>query len=262
MNEEIIEFKLENFSGPIELLYAMIKEAKINIYDIPIAKITEQFIDIISNSKLSVDKLSDFHLMAARLLYIKSQILLPIETDIDDDYIDPRDELTQMILDFAKYQKYTDMLMNNEGMGNIYFQRNKSQFRLPFDDEDLWQDVNLDILLKTYSDLLKRLPSDKIFNIKEDVTVEGKRTYLREILEERDELNFLDLVVDLNSYLDIICSFIAVLEAAYAREIDVRQDENFKDIILYKVFGSDSNDYSDEEDEEDFSDYDGAGIDE
>ena len=128
-------YKLGEFEGPLDLLLFLIKKNEVNIYDIPIAKITEQFIEYLEYaSKIDLDNLTEFYVMAATLLYIKSCMLLPIDFDLSDEIEDPRQELVEQLIEYHKYKKLGELISKKEDEIEWAVERKKTQLALPFDD--------------------------------------------------------------------------------------------------------------------------------
>ena len=228
------EFTTEKFSGPIELLLFLIQENKVDIYDIPIAEITEQFLSYINLHRAEIDEISDFYHFAADLLYIKSKMLLPYDVEFDEEYEDPRQELVERLLEYQKYKKYTDLLTGKNTPDRFYIPRKDNPFMLPYEDEDLFKDVTLENLLITYRSLLEKVVPAKVFNIYEEVTVNEKIAYMNELLEEREMISITDIIVHPDNALHIICSFMAILEATKWKMIYLRQEEPYADIYIYR----------------------------
>ena len=227
-------FKTEEFEGPLDLLLYQIQKAEINIYNIPICEITEQFIEYINTHKTTLRNLADFYKMAADLLYIKSRMLLPVEVEFDEEYEDPRRELVDRLLDYQKFKKYTDLLMGVTTSDSFYIPRRENLFALPFEDKDLFKGVTLQTLLETYSKLVKQIAPNKLFNVYEEVTVKEKIALMGELLEKSNEIKLSDLIKDYTNPLHIICSFMAILESCKFSMILIRQDEEFGEIYITK----------------------------
>jgi len=226
-------FKLSEFEGPLDLLLFMIRKNEINIYDIPIAQITEQYLEYLRHSDvLDLEDLTGFHAMAATLLYIKSRTLLPVEMDEDDDMADPRQELVQKLIEYQKYKKLSQLMEEKEKEAEWVIQRRRLQHTLPFTGDDMWEKVDIWDLLKTFSALMRNLPGERIFDMFEEVTVNEKITLLSELLENRGECSFSDLIVRSHSPMDIICAFLALLEAVKIRMIVIFQNRMFGDILI------------------------------
>ena len=227
-------FKTEEFEGPLDLLLYQIQKAEINIYNIPISEITEQFIEYIETHKTTLRNLADFYKMAADLLYIKSRMLLPVEVEFDEEYEDPRRELVDRLLDYQKFKKYTDLLMGVTTSDSFYIPRKENLFALPFEDEDLFKGVNLQTLFDTYRSLVSQIAPNKLFNVYEEVSVKEKIALMQELLESKEEITLSELIKDFNNPLHIICSFMAILESCKFSMILIRQEENNGEIIITK----------------------------
>ncbi|GHT64169.1 segregation and condensation protein A [Spirochaetia bacterium] len=226
-------FKLNEFEGPLDLLLFLIKKNEINIYDIPVAQITEQYLGYLSYAEeLDLDDVTEFHAMAAYLLYIKSRTLLPVEVDLDDDSADPRQELVERLIEYQKFKKLSELMEEKEKEAEWIVERQKLQRALPFTDEGLWEKVDIWDLLKTFSKLMSNMPGERIYDMYEEVTVNEKITLLSELLEKRGECSFADLVVRKGSVMDIVCAFLAILESVKLRVIQVLQNRMFGDIMI------------------------------
>ncbi len=225
-------FHLGDFDGPLDLLLFLIRKSEVNIYDIPIASITEQYLTYLSfAAKVDLDTMTEFHLMAATLLYIKSKMLLPVELNMDDELEDPRKDLVEKLIEYQKFRKLSELMSDREGEVEWIIERTKSQRILPFSDEGIWDQVNVWDLLQTFSSLLSNLSSERIIDLYEEVSVNEKITLIAEILEERDDFLFTDLVKK-RTILEIVCSFWAVLELVKERRIWVEQNRLFGDIRI------------------------------
>ena len=229
----ILEDK-KDFDGPLDLLLFLISKNDANIYDIPISLITEQFLDYISTHSTELDDLADFYRMAAELLYIISRLLLPHETELDEEYEDPRQDLVDRLIDYQKFKKYTDLLTGQDKSGRLYISRPENLFAIPFEDKELFSGVTLEDISRTFSDILKKTPPSKIFNIYQPVSIKEKRALMMELLDEKEEIRIEDLIVDYTNPLHIICSFLSILEAAKDHTILFRQDEQYGTIYIHK----------------------------
>jgi segregation and condensation protein A len=224
-------FLVGEFEGPLDLLLFLIKKQEINIYDIPIAKITEQYLQYLEYaSQIELDNLTDFYLMAATLLFIKSKMLLPVEVNLDDEIEDPRRELVEKLIEYQKYKKLSELIAVQEDSPEWLVERKSRQNILPFPDEDIWQQIDVWDLLKTFSSLVSSLSTEQIIDLYEEVTINEKITLIREMIEEKDEFLFADILIKSHSLLAIVCSFLAVLEMVKSKEIIVFQNKMFGDI--------------------------------
>jgi segregation and condensation protein A len=228
---ETHNFKLSEFEGPLDVLLYMIRKNEINIYDIPIAQITEQYIEYIREADtMDLEDLTGFHAMATTLLYIKSRTLLPVEMN-DDFGEDPRAELVDRLIEYQKYKKLSEMMEEKEKESQWVVERKRLQHNLPFTDDDMWEKVDIWDLVKTFSSLTINLPAERIIDLYEEVTVNEKTTLLAEFLENKGECRFTDLIIRAGA-LDIVCAFLAVLEAAKMRIIILFQNRLFGDILI------------------------------
>ena len=219
------EFTTPVFTGPLDLLLHLIQENDINIYDIPIALITEQFLDYINEHKAHLDEISEFYKMAADLLLIKSKMLLPQPVEFDEEYEDPREELVDRLIEYQKFKKYTEILTGNGNSDRFYIPRKENPFMIPFEDKELFKDVTLNDLFATFKTLMERVTPTKVFNIYEEVTVKEKIALMTELFETREDITILDIIRNPENPLHIICSFMAILEATKFKMILIHQDE-------------------------------------
>ncbi len=225
-------FHLGDFDGPLDLLLFLIRKSEINIYDIPIASITEQYLEFLGYAtKVDLDTMTEFHLMASTLLYIKSKTLLPVELNMEDEIEDPRRELVEKLIEYQKFRKLSDLMTDKEGEVEWIIERNRNQRILPFADDGIWDQVSVWDLLQTFSSLLSTLSSERIIDLYEEVSVNEKITLVTELLESKSEFLFTDLIKR-RTVLEIICSFFAVLELVKERRILVYQNRLFGDIRI------------------------------
>jgi hypothetical protein len=229
------DFSLPQFEGPLELLLHLINKNEVNIYDIPISEITEQFLEYLDYViSPDLDNLVDFYAMAADLIYIKSRMLLPInEDDIEGEEIeDPRKELVEKLIEYQKYKKLTTLMEEKEEETEWFFERKKMQVSLPFEEEELWERVNTWDLLKTFSTLISSYNKERILTFYEEVSVNEKITLMNEFLEEKGECMFTDLIIRKGNLLDIVCAFMALLEACKFKIASIWQNRMFGDIKI------------------------------
>jgi segregation and condensation protein A len=229
-------FKVNQFEGPLDLLLFLIKKNEINIYDIPIAQITDQYLEYLAVAEaLDLDEVSEFHSMAATLLLIKSRMLLPVEIDLGDEDDDPRQELVEKLIEYQKFKKLSELMEEKEREAEWAIERKRLERSLPFDDDELWVKADVWALLKTFSNLMSNFSGeglDHIVNLYEEVTINEKTVLMMEILEEKGECRFTDLIIRHGSVLDIICAFLALLEAVKVRMVMVLQHRMFGDILI------------------------------
>ncbi len=230
------EYHVEGFDGPLDLLLELIKKNNLNIYNIDISLITSEFLAYLDEHGAELTELADFYQMAAELLYIKSRMLLPIETEgDDDDFEDPRQDLVDRLIEYQKYRKYTELLINGRNADVLRVERNENFFLVPFEGKDLFRGVTLDTLMRTFAELIsKSSPSSKIFNVYEEVSLDEKKALLIELLDTKEKFTLDDLIVHPDDRMHIICAFMAILEAARNQMIILYQAEEYGTIYIMK----------------------------
>ncbi len=229
-------YKLGDFEGPLDLLLFLIKKNEVNIYDIPISKITAQYLGYLEyNSEINLDNLTEFYVMATTLLYVKSCMLLPVDFDLSDEIEDPRQELVVKLIEYQKYKKLGELISEKEKDFEWEVERKKTQLVLPFNDDGLWEEIAIWDLVKYFSSIISSLSTDKIVDFYEEFTINEKITLINEYLESKKEFPFFDLIKNSHSIMEVICSFIAMLELAKLRNIRIYQNKLFDEVIIRKV---------------------------
>lgn len=230
-----------NFEGPLDLLLFLIKESEINIYDIPVSQITEQYLEYLDYAvQTDLGDLSEFYKWAAKLLEIKSRMLLPIEITYDDDDIeDPRQELVEKLIEYQKFKKLSELMEEKENLADWNFERSKIQRVLPFEEkESEWEQIDtwelLQQMQKLFRNMVSQYSNEKILNMYEEISVNEKITLMNELFEQKAECMFSDLITRANNEMDIVCAFMAILEAVKFKMITIYQHRLFGDIKLCK----------------------------
>jgi segregation and condensation protein A len=228
--------KVKEFEGTLDLLLFLVKKNEINIYDIPIAEITEQYVVYLKYlTELNLDETTEFHTLAAALLYIKSRMLLPVEIDLDE-IEDPRQELVETLIEYQKFKKYTGLMEERSREAEWVIERKKLQRPLPFKEDELWEELDVWELVKTFSALMKGIQGGQtLIDLYEEVTINEKITLLSELMEIHGECSFTDLIVRKGSVMEIICAFLALLEAVKSGMAAVYQNRMFGDIMIRKT---------------------------
>lgn len=229
------------FEGPLDLLWTLIRESKVNIYDIPIAEITEQYLDYLDNLVTTdLTDLSEFYSWAAKLVYIKSRMLLPVEVAFDDEEAeDPRQELVERLIEYHKFKKLSELMEETENDSDYNFERKKIQRVLPFEDaESQWEKVDtwdlLQQMQKIYRNMVSQYSNEAILNLYEQISVNEKLTLMNELLDEKGECMFTDLIVRRGelAQMDVVCAFMALLEAVKDKSATIFQSRLFGDIKI------------------------------
>ncbi len=233
-NQDAWRFQFEEFEGPLDLLIFLIRKNEINIYDIPIAQITEQYLAFIKyNTRQNLENITDFYVMAATLLYIKSRMLLPVEINLDEELEDPRKELVERLIEYQKFRKLSELMAEKERDAEWSVERRKIQNPLPFAvDDDQWEQIEVWDLLKTFSHIMTNLTPERIINLYEEVSINEKISLIQEFLDTRGEFFFTDLIIKPDSIMEIICAFLAILESVKMKKIRILQNRLFGDIRI------------------------------
>lgn len=230
---------IKTYEGPMDLLLDLIKQNEIDIYDIPIAKITEQFLDYLKTiEKLNLEITSDFILMAATLIEIKSKMLLPKQVyedeENEDDIADPRAELVQKLLEYEKFKKISNDLKESLDYESKAFYKLQEDFS-SIDEKDFLKNLNLNNLLKTFNNIMEKYVDKFEFSeiIQESFSTEEAIQIIKVMLEKNKKISFLDLIKKSNKS-EIITYFLSILEAIKMGILYAKQNKDFDDIILLR----------------------------
>ncbi|MFN3739181.1 MAG: segregation and condensation protein A [Thermodesulfovibrionales bacterium] len=226
--------KIPVFEGPLDLLLHLIKENKIDIYDIPIALITRQYLEYLEMMReLNLDIASEFLVMAATLIYIKSRMLLPKDESGEVMEEDPRLELVQRLIEYQAMKEAALGLKEREEEWSGVVSR--PSMGLEDEPEELLLfDVNIFDLLTAFKKLLDRLPPETIQITAETLTVKDRISHILNILEQRESVSFDDLFEGLKTRDSLIVTFLAVLELLKLGLIRAYQERAFSMIWIFK----------------------------
>lgn len=235
------QVRIENFEGPLDLLLHLIKKNEINIYDIPIAMIAQQYLSYIEAMKdLNLTVAGEFLVMAATLLQIKSKMLLPVEESAEDDEDgpDPREELVRRLLEYKTFKEAARQLDTQERMWReIYSRPIAPSEDVVQSDETLLDNIGLFDLVDALQEILNRNPGKKLLEIIPDnLTVRDRMNVLLEALEGQESIGFEALFEASCHRLVIIVTFLALLELIRLRTVRVYQAENFGPILVSRAF--------------------------
>lgn len=233
----MFNIKIENFEGPLDLLLYFIKRDKIDIYDIPITQITNEYISVIDEAKkLDVSIAGEFLFMASMLLRIKTQMLLPRQINDESlDIEDPRIDLVAQLLEYKKYKSIANKLKNLHFENKDSFFRNSS--KVVYDQSpnasDFLNEVTLYDISKIFKDAIKNAPTQDSFEIyRETVSLKDQQDFILQQFNNDKILSLKNLVKKLETKLKIIVTFLALLEMIKRSEIICSQKENFEDIEI------------------------------
>ncbi len=241
-----IPVKLQNFEGPLDLLLHLIEKNKVNIYDIPIVEITNQYMDYISNlPEQTLDVMSEFLVMAATLLDIKSRMLLPPEVTEEGEEIDPRSELVEKLLEYKTYKYLSGELKDRmeDAAGHYYKEASipleVAEYQEPVNLDEALSGVTLKGLYSVFSDLMHR-QEDRIdtehgnfHEVKRESVDMGETIrFVGNYIYKKKDCTFKELLLQHPGREYKIVSFLTILELMKEGQIQVKQPETFADISL------------------------------
>ena len=230
-----------DFEGPLDFLLHLIKKSKMEIFDINICEITNQYIKYIDEmSDLNLDVASEYLVMAAELIEMKSRKLLPKmyadEEEVEEE--NPEEVLKKRLIEYKKYKESTDVFRNLEANRSSYYTKAPESLK-QYSMEKLENDGSVGVfdLLDAFQKLLERQQLNKPLNTKiarKELSVKERIVKIRDILSVKKKVNFIELFDDFSkSY--VVVTFLSVLEMAKSKEIVIKQDSNFSDIYLERV---------------------------
>lgn len=241
-----ITVKLQAFEGPLDLLLHLIDKNKIDIYDIPIGEITDQYLDYIAQmQKQDLNVMSEFLVMAATLLDIKCRMLLPKEVNEEGEEEDPRAELVQKLLEYKMYKYMSFELRDRQvdAAKNLYREQKLPEevaaYRQPVNYEELVGDMTLNKLHEIFKSIVRK-QEDKIDPIrsrygnieKEEIDMEAKTLYVEAYAREHKSFSFRNLLEKQSSKMEVIVTFLIILELMKTGKIYISQENIFDDIII------------------------------
>jgi segregation and condensation protein A len=233
--------ELEIFEGPLDLLLHLIKKNEVSITDIPIATITEQYLATLEVMEtLNLDVAGEFLVMAATLVHIKSRMLLPLTEDEEDEEegADPRAELVRRLLEYQRFKDAADQLEQRELLTRDVFVR--SSVRMEEIPAPGFREVPVFELLTALKRVLDRLPKDVVHEVMLDkVTVREKMTLLLDILRKQGRLLFESLFSSVETRMEVVVTFLAMLELVKVRAIRIFQEESTGPIEIEAAAGID-----------------------
>lgn len=250
-----IPVKLEVFEGPLDLLLHLIDKNKIDIYDIPIVEITNQYMEYIQNmQKEDLNVMSEFLVMAATLLDIKCRMLLPKEVTEEGEEEDPRRELVEQLLQYKMYKYMANELRDRQVDSDMVLYREADipeevkEYVEPVDLDQLLDGLTLAKLNAVFREVMKR-QNEKIDPVrsrfgkieKEEVSLSDKFEYIRTYMEEHRRFCFRSLLTEQKSKMHVVVTFLAILEMMKLGEIHVEQEKNCGEIMIERKDAKDEN---------------------
>jgi segregation and condensation protein A len=230
----LLDIHLEIFEGPLDLLLYLIKKNNLSIYDIPISKITEEYLNYLEMMKeLNLDVAGEFLVMASTLMQIKTKMLLPKHELDEEKGKDPRTDLVKMLEEYQKYKAASAFLLERFNKNKDIFYRGSPVFST----EDKYLEVEMTYLLDAVRKAFDRLKG-RVEIEAEDVPIESRIEKIMNMIKEKKYMLLDDVFRDETKLKGIITSFLALLELVRIGKVRIVQDENFSDVKIYLVEGS------------------------
>ncbi len=233
------EVKIDAFEGPLDLLLHLIKESKVNIWDIEIVDITTQYLDYIQRMEsLNLNIASEYLVMASELIEMKSKLLLPRHQEVEEEEEDPREALIQRLIEYQQYKDITEKFKElSDVRKEVYTKIPESLKEYQEDGVVMNSDVSLDDLVSAFEKFLKRKEKEKPLSTtvtKKEISVEERRKSIQKILHTKKKVDFFELF-DVITKEYIVVTFLAILEMARKSELYIRQENNFDKITVEEV---------------------------
>ncbi|MBQ6539112.1 MAG: segregation/condensation protein A [Bacilli bacterium] len=233
------DFKINEFEGPLDLLLHLIKINEMDIMDIQIEEITKQYVEYLeSQEKLNIEIASEYLVMASELIEIKSKMLLPNEKmDEDEEEIDPREELIQSLLEYEAYKKLSYVLEEKGENRSLIYTKLPENINNYVEDIDITNEGEIEDLINAFKLFLDRKSKSKPLKTRvtvKEISVSSRCLEIRSVLKKKKKVSFFELFsVDTKEY--IVATFLAILEMCKNKELKIKQDNNFEDIIVESV---------------------------
>lgn len=230
--------KINEFEGPLDLLLHLIKKSNIDIYDISLSDITDQYIEYIHQmEELNLDIASEYLVMATELLEYKSRSLLPKKIEDDKEEEDPKEELIKRLVDYKKYKEITSEFKKLEDIRSEIYTKTPSKIN-EYDEKVINNsELSVNDLISAFKKFIDRKEYEKPLNTKittKELSVSDRIIKIKEILKTKNEVNFIDLFDKLTKDY-VVVTFLSILEMSKNKEIEIKQDNNFGNIIIKEV---------------------------
>lgn len=230
--------KINEFEGPLDLLLHLIKKSNIDIYDISLSDITNQYLEYIHQmEELNLDIASEYLVMATELLEYKSRSLLPKKIEDDKEEEDPKEELIKRLVDYKKYKEITSEFKKLEDIRSEIYTKTPSNIN-EYDEKVINNsELSVNDLISAFKKFIDRKEYEKPLNTKittKELSVSDRIIKIKEILKTKNEVNFIDLFDKLTKDY-VVVTFLSILEMSKNKEIEIKQDNNFGNIIIKEV---------------------------
>lgn len=234
------KIKLNTFEGPLDLLLFFIRRDELDIYDIPISKITGEFMEYLHLlEQLDLEIAGDFLLMAATLMQIKVRMLLPKEIDEKGEEIDPRMDLVNALIEYKRYKEMSEEFSFLEAtQRKVSFRGNHREDVIETEPElnSLLKNISIYDLIKAFQNAMMEKPKEIVHKVEKlNVTIDEQIDYILEKVGYIGKLNFIELVKGIKDKIRIVVTFIAMLELIKMGKIGLRESPNFNDFEIYSL---------------------------
>ena len=229
-------FKSNEFEGPLDLLLHLIKKENIDIFDISIKKITKQYMDYINQMKtMNLDISSEYLVMAAELIELKSKLILPNKTEeIEEEIEEEKNDLINKLIEYEKYKNMTNTFKELESIRKEIYTRESNELLQYTNNSNINYDIDLNDLVKAFQKFLQNRELSKPLNTritKKEYSVNIRCNEIRNKLKNRKHVKFEELF-DIISKEYVVVTFLAILSMAKKQEISINQTNNFNEIII------------------------------
>ena len=233
-----MEFRVEGFEGPLDLLLHLIKENKMDIFDIEINLITEQYLKYINNMEKVNLEISEYLVLASELIEIKAKMLLPKkkqEMEIEEE--DPREELVNKLLEYQAYKEISKDLKEKEELRSEIYTKAPEKYSNYQEEETVFEGGSVDLLIDAFKKFLIRKEEEKPLNTKvtkKGISVSSRRHEIKNLLKEKGKVSFYQMF-SIRSREYIVVTFLAILEMAKNKELIIHQEGIYDEIICEGV---------------------------
>ena len=237
-----IEFKINEFEGPLALLLHLIKESKMDIMNIEIEEITNQYMSYLhEQEKMNLEIASEYLVLASELLEIKSKMLLPsFKNEEEEEEEDPREELVNRLLEYQAYKEITKVLQEKEELRKEIYTKSPENIKNYIDEnKEINLDISLDDLVDAFKKFLDRKKENKPLKTKvtvNEISVSSRRHDIKRLLKDKKKVSFFELFPVVSKEY-VVATFLAILEMAKNKELVITQNDTFDDIICEVVSG-------------------------
>lgn len=233
---------INDFEGPLDLLLHLVKTAKMDIYEIDTKYIIDKYLEFIESvPKDDLDDASEYLVMAAELIHLKSRLLLNLDSDSEDNdefSINSEEDLKNKLIEYERYQNVTNVFKELEEKRNEFFTKLPENLNEFVDTkEKLEGNMDVELLKVALIELNKRMSYQKPINTRitrKEISVEERKEYVREFISKRKNVKFTDLFEEYSKDV-VVATFLSILDMCKTQEITLRQDSNFGEIYIERV---------------------------